>query len=314
MPAKSEFWNRPWAVLRYAFVGLVYVFMRTLAVLPVKWQLGVCGFFGDLTYKIASRRRHVVATNIAICFPELDANEQHALVRKHFRAMATSVADMSTGWYGSTKKIRRHVTIEGQEHLQAGLERGRGVILFCGHFTSFEFFFPALGPLCPRLVGMYKDQRNPLMNRLMTKGRSRCVDSLFDHKSIRGLLKELKKNSVAWYASDQSHSHKGSALIPFFGVPAMTNTAISRIAKITGATVLSYFPRRLPDSTNYYLTIAPPLENFPTDDEIEDTRRLVEELEGFIRQCPEQYWWIHQRFKSRPAPYPDVYSTDNGAN
>jgi KDO2-lipid IV(A) lauroyltransferase len=112
---------------------------------------------------------------------------------------------------------------------------------------------------------------------------------------------------VFWYASDQSYAGKNSALIPFFGEPAMTNTAISRIARRSGAVVLPYYCRRLADDT-YVATIGPPLDGVPSDDEIDDVRRLTQTLEAYIATCPEQYWWIHKRFKGRPASYPDIYA------
>jgi KDO2-lipid IV(A) lauroyltransferase len=211
------------------------------------------------------------------------------------------------GWFGNKDTIRRRVRIEGLEHLEAALARGRGVILFSAHFTPFEFFWPALRDHCTRLGGMYKAQTNPIMNRIMTAGRGRSYDVQFEKDNVREMLRELKRNSVVWYASDQSYGGKGSALIPFFGVPAMTNTAISRIARMSRAAILPYFCKRLPDNT-YAMTIGAPPPNLPSDDPIGDVRRLTGLIEDYIRTCPEQYWWIHQRFKGRPPPHPDLYA------
>jgi KDO2-lipid IV(A) lauroyltransferase len=155
---------------------------------------------------------------------------------------------------------------------------------------------------------MYKWQRNPVMNDAMYRGRGQYFDDMFAHDNIRGFLRNLKRNYVAWYASDQSHSGKSSALVPFFGVPAMTNTAISRIARASGAVVLPYFCRRIGFGSKYVMTIGAPIAGFPSGDDARDARELVEELEDYIRICPEQYWWVHKRFKGRPAPYPDIYA------
>ena len=114
--------------------------------------------------------------------------------------------------------------------------------------------------------------------------------------------------NVAVYLADQSYTGKGSALLPFFGEPAMTNTATSRIARVSGATVLPCFSRRLPGDSDYVLTIGAPLDGFPSRDAAEDTRRLTRVLEDCISVCPEQYWWIHKRFKNRPPPLPDLYA------
>jgi KDO2-lipid IV(A) lauroyltransferase len=154
---------------------------------------------------------------------------------------------------------------------------------------------------------MYKWQRNPVMNRVMNRGRGRYFDALFAKDNVREMLRKLRANAVVWYASDQSYGGKGSVLIPFFDEPAMTNTAIGRIARASGAAVLPYFCRRL-ENERYEISIQAPLAGVPSGDEVADTRALTTLLEDYIRRCPEQYWWIHQRFKGRPAPLPDLYA------
>jgi KDO2-lipid IV(A) lauroyltransferase len=299
------------APIRYAIVWLLNQFMHGLVLLPLRWQLGLCMAGGSLVRILARRRARIVDTNLKLCFPELDADARKRLTREHFRALGAGFAEMAMSWYGSVDKILSIVEIEGREHLEAAIARGRGTILYSGHFTSFSIFFPALTRLCPRLCSMYKPQRNQLMNKYMSDGRSRSFARLLSKETPRAMLKELRANSVVWYASDQSYVQKGAALIPFFGEPAMTNTAISRIARMSGAVVLPYFPRRLhgPGGPRYRLTIEPPLDDFPTDDEVADTQRLVESMESFIRQAPDQYWWVHQRFKGRQS-LPDVYGAE----
>jgi KDO2-lipid IV(A) lauroyltransferase len=245
--------------------------------------------------------------NLEVCFPELSESERARLLKAHFEALGASMIEMAMGWFGSIATLRQLVRVDGAEHLAAALEKGRGVILFSGHFTSFELLFPVLASLCSRLCGMYKPPRNPVMHWMMNIGRGRSFDHQFAKDSVRGMLRELASNSVFWYASDQKYSSKGGALLPFFGEPAMTNTAISRIARISGAVVLPYNSRRLPGDARYELHIGPPLQQFPSDDPIHDTARLVAILEEDVRRCPEQYWWVHKRFKDRPAPYPDIY-------
>lgn len=306
MPSKPRFWSVRFAPLRYLFAWAAYLVLRAVVLLPFRWQLALGKRFGALAARLAPSRRRIVQRNLEVCFPELPAREREALARKHFESVGASLVETAMGWFGSERTIRARVKIEGAENLEAALAAGRGVVLYAGHFTSFEFFFQALAPLCPRFCGMYKVQRNPVMNMMMNKGRRRTVDRLFAKDSVRDMLGELARNSVVWYASDQYFSGKNSALIPFFGTPAMTNTSISRIARISGAAVLPYACFRLPDDT-YLLRIGAALANFPSSDPIADTRRLVARLEDDIRYCPEQYWWVHQRFKGRPAPYPDIY-------
>jgi Kdo2-lipid IVA lauroyltransferase/acyltransferase len=308
MPSDSRFWSVRFAALRYAAVWLVYAFMRLLVLLPFSWQLRLGKRCGALAGRLMRGRRDIARRNIEICLPELTPSDREALLDRHFEALGASIAETAMGWFGSVQRIERLVRVEGEEHLKAALDKGNGVILFTGHLTSLELPPAVLGSMYPHFCGMFKPQRNPAMNRLMNRGRLRNVKELFAKDNVRGMLKSLKKNAVVWYASDQSYGHKGSALIPFFNEPAMTNTAIWRIAKSSGAAVLPYFYRRLPDDSGYIVDIGPPLDEFPSDDPAHDVARLTRLLEDYIRLCPEQYWWIHQRFKGRPAPYPDVYA------
>jgi KDO2-lipid IV(A) lauroyltransferase len=308
MHAKSEFWSSKLAIVRYAIVSLTFLGMKALILLPFDWQLTLGKAVGRQARRLIPSRRHVVERNLSVCFPELSVAERADLEIRHFEAVGASVVEMAMGWYGKLDSIQERVTIEGAEHLATALEAGKGVILYSAHFTAFEFFFPVLTLLCPRLCGMYKLQRNPLMNKVMNKGRLRSFDHLVSKDGVRDMLRELARNSVVWYAADQSYGSKGSALVPFFDEPAMTNTAISRIVRTSGAAVLPYFCRRTEES-RYVATIYPPLSDFPSDDPIADTLRFTRLLESYIRQCPEQYWWIHQRFKGRPPEYPDIYDS-----
>ena len=307
MPPAKESTPMPYAALRYAAVWALYGFMRAAVCLPVDWQLAVGKRLGGLSRAMHRGRRLIVERNLEICFPELTAPAREALSRAHFAAVGASVVEMAMGWFGSLATIRRRVRIIGAEHLAAAKARGRGVILYSGHYTTFEFCFPVVRELTGRLCGMYKEARNPIMNKIMEKGRARSIDHLFAHDSVRDMFRELAANSVVWYASDQSYSHKGSALLPFFGEPAMTNTAISRLARISGAVVLPYACRRL-ENAHYEATFGAPLADFPSTDPARDTLRLVTTIEDFVRACPEQYLWIHRRFKGRPPPYPDPYT------
>jgi KDO2-lipid IV(A) lauroyltransferase len=297
------------SLLRRGVVWLFYGWMRLMVLLPFRWQLAAGKRLGTLARVLLPGKRRIAERNLEVCFPQLTAEQRGELLRRHFQSIGAGVAETAMGWFGPTKTIERLVRVEGVEHLQRALERGKGVILFCGHFTTFEFFGPKMRRLCPRLSAMYKRQRNPVMNDIMRRGRERTFDELFPKDSVKAMLKSLAQNSVVWYASDQSFGRKHSALIPFFGEPAMTNTAASRIALRSGATVLPYFCRRLPDNSAYVMTFGAPLDGFPTADAVEDTRRLMGLLEDYVKLCPEQYAWIHQRFKGRPQPYPDIYAT-----
>lgn len=310
MPSPATFWQSRFALLRYCIIWLAFAWMRVVVLLPLSWQLWLGSVAGRVCRWLVPGRRAVVGQNLRACFPELTGSERRRLIGEHFAALGMSIVEMAMAWYGNIGTLERHVEIEGIEHLNAALEGGNGVILFSAHFTTFEIYFPVLRQHCPRISGMYKVQRNPVMNDMMNVGRGRNLDYLFPKDNVREMLRELKRNAVVWYASDQKYAGKSSALIPFFGVPAMTNVAISRIAAKSNAVVLPYFCRRIPDEEpKYVATIGAPLEQFPSDNPVQDIKRFVTLLEDYIRKCPEQYWWIHQRFKGRPDSLPDIYST-----
>jgi KDO2-lipid IV(A) lauroyltransferase len=306
--SSDSFWTTKFASVRYAVAWLGYAWMRLVVLLPFPVQMTMGRALGRAAYRLLRHRRHVAARNIDACLGELfPAAERARILAAHFEALGLSMVEMGMGWFGSAEAVRRRVDIEGAEHMRAALAKGKGVILFSAHFTTFEFFWPALKPLCTRLCGMYKWQRNPVMNRIMSRGRGRYYDVMFAKDNVREMVRVLRNNAVVWYASDQSYGGKGSVLLPFFGVPAMTNTAIGRLAKISGAAILPYYCRRLPTG-RYVMTIGAPLDGIPSGDDVADTLALTKKLEDYIRLCPEQYWWIHQRFKGRPAPLPDLYA------
>lgn len=300
----SQFWTPG-----YWFTWVVYLYMRLVVHLPLAWQLRLGRLLGRCLNIILYPKRHIAERNLAVCFPELSTRERKRLRKKHFESIGMAVTEMSMAWFGSEALIRQVTTINGAEHLKRALSKGKGVILFSAHFTMLEFPFAALKPLCPKMCGMYREQRNEMWNVLMYRGRSRNLDELFPKDSARTMIRALKENAVVWYAPDQSYRKKYSALVPFFGEPAMTNTATSRIAAMTGATVLTYFTRRLEDDSGYVIDIGAPLENFPTEDLVADTTRLMQALADYVRGYPDQYCWIHKRFKGRPPPYPDIYRT-----
>ena len=215
---------------------------------------------------------------------------------------------MALGWFGNPAKVRKLIRIQGAEHLKRALARGKGVILFTAHFTTLEVGGPLLKELSPALGAMYRPHRNKLLDRVFRHGRLRSAQEVIAKDNVRGLIRCLKRNATVWYAPDQSYFGKQSELVEFFGEPAMTTVATSQLAKLTGAAVVPYFPRRLADGSGYLMVFGAALENFPSNDPVADTLRLNHLLEAHIRTCPEQYYWIHRKFKHRPSPYPDIYA------
>jgi KDO2-lipid IV(A) lauroyltransferase len=281
--------------------------MRLVAVLPIKIALAIHRPVGRLMYGLLGRQRKIVLRNLELCFPELSADEREALAKRHFEAIGVYFAECAIGWFGSEDHVPDALfDVHGLEHLEAALAKGRGVILFTGHFTAIEICGRALKRSMPSFHVMYATRSNPVIDEMQRRGRRSVSHESIPNDNVRMLLRSLKRNAAIWYAPDQYY--EGGALVPFFHELACTNTATTKLARMTGATVVPMSYRRLDGQARYEVNFHAPLANFPTDDETADTARLTRALEGFIRLAPEQYLWNHRRFKNRPVPLPDLYA------
>lgn len=240
--------------------------------------------------------------------PELPAPERERLVRAHFEALACAIFETGLVWWASDRRLHRLVQFEGIEHLRHALQQGRGALLLTAHFTTLEMGARALTLLGPTSI-MYLTPSNPLIAELSRRGRARHTVQAISSEQIRDVLQNLKNNVPVWYAPDQRFTEKNSAIVPFFGQPAASNIATSRLAKISKAPVLPYFPERRQDNRGYIVRIYPPLENFPTDDPVADTKLFHEIIEAHARRYPAQYLWAYKRFKR--VDY-DPYARDSG--
>ena len=282
--------------------------MRVAARLPIPLQLGLGSLIGRALHVLQRRERLVAAKNLEICFPELDSDARQRLLRRHFRSVGLSIVEMGIGWFTPIAKLRRRVTVHGIERLEAALARGKGALLVTAHFTPIEIGVGILEDFPGKVSSLYRPQRNAMMDYLILRGRGRFASTQIPRDNVRLLLKLLKQNEAVLYMPDQTYLGNQSALIPFFGEPAMTNIATSKIAEISGAAVLPYWFRRRPDERSYEVEIGEPLAGFPGDDPIADTRRLVALLEQRIRETPEQYLWVYKKFKRRPDSFGNVYA------
>src|SRR5262245_8994871 len=290
---------------RYWLVWFGLGVVRLINFLPLRAQLGTGRFFGRIGWIFARRDRRIADINIKLCLPQLDARERRRLVRDHFASLGCALLETGLVWWASDSRWRRMVEFPGIEHLEAALRRGRGALLLSAHFTTLETGARALTLLGPTSI-MYLTPGNALIAELSRRGRTRHTVQAISSDQIRDLLQNLKNNLPVWYAPDQRYTEKNSELVPFFGHPAASNVATSRLAKITGAPVLPFFPRRCADNRGYIVRIHPPMRDFPTDDPIADTSRFHALIENNAREHPEQYLWTYKRFK-RPGPDGDPY-------
>ena len=260
--------------------------------------------------RFMGKRRFYARRNLETCFPDRGPDEIEALLKRHFQSLGMSFFEMGLAWFGNQQTLMGRTHIGGQEHLEAALASGKGVILFTGHFTTLEVAGPTLQRLCPTLIAVYRPHRDPFMDAVFKRGRQRSAKITVAKDDIRGMVKGLRAGGVMWYAPDQSYRRKLAALLPFFSEPAMTNIATSQLSRMGKAIVIPFFPRRRSDNSGYELTFLPPVSDFPSDDPETDSLRLIALLEDHIRTCPEQYYWVHRRFKDRPAPLQDIYASE----
>lgn len=292
---------------RYWPMWVLLGFMHLAAKLSYRWQLRLGNGLGWLLRQAKRREHRIAARNLELCFTSLSAAERHALLERHFAAVGMSFVEMGIGWFTPIDRLLSRVTVFGREHLDAALARGKGALLFTAHFTTLEVGVAVIEALATNVSCMYRPQRNAMMDVLIRRGRHRFAKEQIPRDNVRALVRSLRDNNAVLYSPDQTYLGNQSALLPFFGEPAVTNTATSKLAKISGATVLPYFFRRLPDG-KYRVDIGPPLADFPSDSPARDSERLFALLEEYIRLAPEQYLWLYKKFKGRPPPLVDVYA------
>ena len=281
--------------------------LRVLALLPFAWQVRIGAAVGRLALRFSPHRRHITRVNLELCFPALDDAQRQALLIKHFESLGIGMLETALSWWGAPGRLRPLTRIEGLEHLHAALAKGKGVILLSAHFTTLEIGGRLLAQHAPFHV-MYREHKNALFEAVMKRARERHYEKAIERSDIRGMLRSLKGNHPVWYAPDQNYGREHSVFVPFFGVPAATITATSRLAHMSGAAVVPFFQERLPGAAGYRLRLWPALADFPGADIEQDTRRINAVIEAQIRRVPEQYLWTHRRFKTRPGNTPDPYT------
>jgi KDO2-lipid IV(A) lauroyltransferase len=292
---------KTWPV--WAGLGL----LRIVCWLPAPMGLAIGRTIGRLAHRFAGTRAAIVRRNLELAFPELTPEEHASLARRHFEAQGMSVIELGWGRWASDRWLTSRTTIEGVDHILNALNEGRGVILLSAHFTTLEISGRVLRLHIPPFDAVYRKNRSEFITEILRTGRERSAARTIEKRDIKSMVRSLKQGRVVWYAPDQSYNRKGAIVVPFFGVPTMHTTATSTLARLGKAVVVPYFPERMPDG-HYRIRVLPPLEDFPSEDFEEDTMKYIRVLEDHTRRCPEQYYWIHRKFKDLPDGYPDYYA------
>jgi KDO2-lipid IV(A) lauroyltransferase len=267
--------------------------------LPFRVLVGIGTGLGSLLYFLAAERRRVGAINLKLCFPELNEGARKQLLRANFKMFGRGLIERTILWWSSAEYISSLIRVEGVEHFEA--IKGRPAILLTPHFVGMDVGGQWIAQHTDT-VCMYANQKNRYLTELLLKKRSRFRNQrLYSRQQgLRPILKGMRAGMPFIYPPDQDQGIRDGAFIPFFGVPAATMTSVPRIAQMTGAKVLPCITRLLPGTAGYVLTFYPLWENYPSGDDIADTRRMNEFIEDRAREMPEQYFWLHKRFKTRP--------------
>lgn len=274
--------------------------------LPFRAIVAIGNGVGLLLYALSAERRRVGAINLKLCFPELGDEERKKLLRDHFMMFGRGLIERCILWWSSAEYIRSLIRVEGIEHFEA--VKDKPSILLTPHFVGMD----AGGQWIAQhtdTVCMYATQKSRYLTELLLQKRARFRNQrLYSRfQGLRPILKGMRAGMPFIYPPDQDQGVKDGAFIPFFGVPAATMTSVPRIAQMTGAKVVPSITRMLPGGAGYVLTFYPAWDNYPSGDDIADTRRMNEFIEDRIREMPEQYFWLHKRFKNRPEGEERLY-------
>jgi KDO2-lipid IV(A) lauroyltransferase len=290
---------------RYWYAWPVLALMLVMSWMPgrVLWYLGTS--VGSLVSLFPIRSRRFAERNLELCFPAMPRDERHRLVRRHFQLSGYAMLSLSVVWFAPQWRIKKFITLRGHQHLESAYASGKNVILLAPHFLGLDIG-GMRAALEKNFVSMYRKARDPLLEYLFQRrGRFGAV-VVERHASLKPILRMIREGRPFYYLPDQDMGEKASVFVPFFGIPAATVTALSRIAGTTNAAVIPCITR-IVHGGEYEVDLLPPFENFPTDDPVADARYMNSRIEQWVREMPDQYMWSYRRFKTRPNNEAQLY-------
>lgn len=279
--------------------------MRLSVYLPARLQVWIGVLLGALMRPLMKSRAQIARRNLELCFPEISDSDREELLKRSLDTMGMMMIETAMSWWASDSSLLKRVRYEGLEHLEQAKAEGKGVILLTGHFTSMELGGRLIMLKTPAYV-MFRHLKNALFNAVMMRARTFHSEGIVLRDDPRAMLRALKKNKVVWYAPDQDFGKRRAVFARFFGVQAATIVATARMVKMTGARIVPFVPRREADGS-YTVTIGQAWQDYPTGDDLVDAQRINDWLEQEVRRSPEQYLWVHRRFKTQPDGKGQLY-------
>ncbi|MCL2893195.1 kdo(2)-lipid IV(A) palmitoleoyltransferase [Brenneria tiliae] len=293
---------RYWAT----WFGLGFLFLLVQLPYPLLMKIG--SSVGRFSRFFLKRRVAIARRNLELCFPAISVAEREAMIVNNFSSLGMALVETGMAWFWSDRRVRHWFDVSGLENLQQACAKERGVMVIGIHFMSLELGGRAMG-LCQPLMAMYRPHNNKVMELVQTWGRSRSNKAMIDRKDLRGMVRALKGGEAVWFAPDQDYGPKGSVFAPFFAVKkAATTSGTFTIARLAKPAMVTTVLIRKPDASGYKLVIQPELQDYPYHDEQQAACYMNKVIEKEIMRAPEQYLWLHRRFKTRPNGEVSLYA------
>jgi KDO2-lipid IV(A) lauroyltransferase len=282
--------------------------LRLICLLPYRWLMALGRGLGRVLYRGLSSRRRVAKVNLELTHPQLSDQARGELLRASFQSLGCMVFEAGLAWWSSNRRIAGLSEVEGQEHLLSLLNEGQGVLLVSAHFTTLEIGTRILCDAIPgQIAGLYRKHGSAALDTVVRGSRLRYAANLFNRSQTRQAVRHMRQGHALWYAADQDYGRGDSIFVPYLGVIASTITSTHHLARMGKARVIMVSQQRLPDHRGYRLVFSRPLEGVPSQDIEADTLRINQQLDQMVLANPEQYLWIHRRFKTRPEGQASLY-------
>ncbi|WP_347330620.1 LpxL/LpxP family Kdo(2)-lipid IV(A) lauroyl/palmitoleoyl acyltransferase [Marinimicrobium locisalis] len=294
---------------RYWLTWVGFGIWWLLALLPYRAQLALGRGLGRVLWHLAKSRRHTALRNLELCVPEKPERERVALARHNFESTALALFETGMAWFWPRRRLEKLYTVEGLEHLRQAADEGEGVVLLAMHFTHLDLGAKFLC-MSHSIDGLYRPHNNALYDFIQRRGRERFSDGgvTIAREDLRQMVRHLRKGRAVWYAPDQDYGpRRPHVFVPFFGVPAATITATLQLMRMGRSRLIPFTHYRREDGSGYDVKVYPPLTSVPTGDDKADAATINAFVEARVRECPEQYMWVHRRFKTRPEGEKSLY-------
>lgn len=287
------------------WVGIGIWYILVLLPYPVIYQLGKG--LGLLIANVLVKRKDTAKQNIKLCFPNMPPNEQDKMLRDNFISTGIAVFETGMAWFWSDNRIKKHAQVTGDKYIKQVQQTKQGILLLGIHFLTLELGGRILGMHHPG-VGVYRPNNNKVFDYIQLKGRLKSNKYMINRYNTKGMVRALKNGEILWYAPDHDYGPKNSVFAPFFAVDkAATTIGTSILVKLAQPVIIPFTPKRESNGL-YAVSVSPPLKNYPQDNNISAAIFMNKAIEKEILKAPEQYMWLHRRFKTRPDGDKKLYT------